>query len=204
MFVQLRCLQGSVPDGSGNVHEVVPDKGPCRAYCRCWPLQMQITGHVPGDMASDRDVWRAQRPGAGQLDKRSSEWVSEWLILDHTPHAYCLGLAKNVLSKLTVIWNNNLITKSTKIRLLRALVWHVATYGAEKSRMEAIETTVFLQYAWMNMVIVARSYIWSWEKQNGSDWNYWIQTSYANVDKQSTADGLGSRILERHDCSSCR
>ena len=42
-----------------------------------------------------------------------------------------IGLAKNVLSRLTVIWNNNSITKSTKMRLLRALVWPVATYGAE-------------------------------------------------------------------------
>ena len=42
-----------------------------------------------------------------------------------------LAMGMNVLVKLTRIWKNKCVSKSTKIRLMRALVWPVATYGCE-------------------------------------------------------------------------
>ena len=42
-----------------------------------------------------------------------------------------LGMARSVLSELEHIWKSRSITLSTKLRLLRSLVWPVGTYGAE-------------------------------------------------------------------------
>ena len=42
-----------------------------------------------------------------------------------------LGMARSVLSELEHIWKSRAITLSTKLRLLRSLVWPVGTYGAE-------------------------------------------------------------------------
>jgi len=42
-----------------------------------------------------------------------------------------LGMAKGVLTELKHIWKSKAITTSTKLRLLRSLVWPVGTYGAE-------------------------------------------------------------------------
>jgi len=42
-----------------------------------------------------------------------------------------LGMARSVLSELEHIWKSRAIKLSTKLRLLRSLVWPVGTYGAE-------------------------------------------------------------------------
>ena len=40
-----------------------------------------------------------------------------------------LGMARSILSELEHIWKSTSITLSTKLRLLRCLVWPVGTYG---------------------------------------------------------------------------
>jgi hypothetical protein len=42
-----------------------------------------------------------------------------------------VGMAKKVLSGMGTIWKNKGITTPTKLRLLRTLIWPIATYGAE-------------------------------------------------------------------------
>ena len=62
-----------------------------------------------------------------------------------------LGLAKNVLTDLKTVWKNRGITISTKLRLLRSLIWPVATYGSEswtyrkseQRRIASFETTCY-------------------------------------------------------------
>jgi len=39
-------------------------------------VDVGLAADAAWDMASDRDVWRAQRPVAGQ----AVQWVSEWVI----------------------------------------------------------------------------------------------------------------------------
>src|SRR3984885_7787555 len=62
-----------------------------------------------------------------------------------------LGMAKNVLSGMGTIWKNKGITTPTKLRLLRTLIWPIATYGSEAwtyrkseiKRIKAFETTSY-------------------------------------------------------------
>ena len=62
-----------------------------------------------------------------------------------------LGMAKCVLTELEHIWKSKAITKSTKLRLLRSLVWPVGSYGAEawsfgrweQQRLQSFETICY-------------------------------------------------------------
>ena len=42
-----------------------------------------------------------------------------------------LGMARSILSESEHMWKSRAVTLSTKLRLLRSLVWAVGTYGAE-------------------------------------------------------------------------
>jgi hypothetical protein len=84
------------------------------------------------------------------------EQVSEFVYLGFrvTEEAECskeirnrLELGSAVISKLTVLWKSKGISAATKCRLVRALIWPVATYGCEawtlrreeEKRIEAFE-----------------------------------------------------------------
>jgi len=62
-----------------------------------------------------------------------------------------LGMAKCVLTELEHIWKSKAITTSTKLRLLRSMVWPVGTYGAEawsvgrweQQRLQSFETICY-------------------------------------------------------------
>lgn len=48
-----------------------------------------------------------------------------------------IGMAKSALAKLTKVWKDHKITKNTKLRLVRTLIFPIATYGAEIWTMNA-------------------------------------------------------------------
>ncbi|KAI8513394.1 hypothetical protein Bbelb_100330 [Branchiostoma belcheri] len=51
-----------------------------------------------------------------------------------------LGAARTALSSLDVIWKERVLKMSTKMRMLRALVWPVVTYGCEAWTLHAKDT----------------------------------------------------------------
>ncbi|KAI8507539.1 hypothetical protein Bbelb_149190 [Branchiostoma belcheri] len=51
-----------------------------------------------------------------------------------------LGAARTALSSLDVIWKDRVLKMSTKMRVLRALVWPVVTYGCEAWTLHAKDT----------------------------------------------------------------
>jgi len=42
-----------------------------------------------------------------------------------------LAMGRSVMQSLSKMWKSKQVTRSTKVRLVRALVWSVATYGSE-------------------------------------------------------------------------
>ena len=56
-----------------------PRGRPRQIWIRQLEIDVGFTADAAWDMAGDRDVWRAQRPIAGQAVQWVSEWVSELL-----------------------------------------------------------------------------------------------------------------------------
>ena len=58
-----------------------------------------------------------------------------------------LAMGRSVMQSLSKIWKSKQVTRSTKVRLVRAMVWSVVTYGsegwiihkAEEKQIEAFE-----------------------------------------------------------------
>jgi len=48
-----------------------------------------------------------------------------------------LGIARSALTSMNNLWKDRALNKETKVRLMRALVWPVATYGCESWTLKA-------------------------------------------------------------------
>uniref|UniRef100_H3AYE5 Endonuclease-reverse transcriptase n=1 Tax=Latimeria chalumnae TaxID=7897 RepID=H3AYE5_LATCH len=62
-----------------------------------------------------------------------------------------IGMARTTLRKMKTLWKNRNISTQTKIRLVKALIWPVATFGCEswtltKMLMKKIESCEMVSY----------------------------------------------------------
>ena len=109
MFGHVRRLQESVP-----VHEALrlavntrtgvrpddrldwkrPRGRPRHTWIRQLEIDVGLAAAAAWDMASDREVWRAQRPVAGQ----AVQWVSEWLCIKQ--------LYSSILGRVDFFWTS--------------------------------------------------------------------------------------------------
>jgi hypothetical protein len=80
-----------------------------------------------------------------------------------------LAMGMTVMVKLTQIWKNKSISTGTKLRLMKAMVWPVATYGCEawtvkkeeEKRIQAFENKCvrkLLRISWTEMMTTERVY----------------------------------------------
>ena len=75
-----------------------------------------------------------------------------------------LAMGMAVMIKLTRLWKNKSVSTITKLRLMRALVWPVATYGCEAwtlKKQEAFENKCIrklLRIPWTKLMTTAQVY----------------------------------------------
>ena len=78
-------------------------------------------------------------------------------------------MGMTVMAKLTKLWKNKSISNNTKLRLMRALAWPVATYGCEawtmkkeeENRIQAFENKCIrklLRISWTQMITNEQAY----------------------------------------------
>ncbi|XP_078594332.1 uncharacterized protein LOC144872099 [Branchiostoma floridae x Branchiostoma japonicum] len=76
------------------------------------------------------------------------------------------GAARTALGSLESIWKDRALRKSTKLRVLRALVWPVATYGCEAWTLHAKDTQKIQAF---EMKCYRKLLRFSWTKHRTND-----------------------------------
>ena len=81
------------------------------------------------------------------MDGEEEETVSEFCYLDAVfTHRDDRSIAKNAVVSLANIWKNKSVSVKTKMRLVKDLVFPIATYGAECWMTEIVKEFMLLNY----------------------------------------------------------